>query len=276
MQVCGWRGRSGLRSCINGTGSLLVWLGALTLIADGDAQSTMVMREVMGPQPYIAREAVRSGSSFTSTTIQAQQKDDDLNPGMLWVDQGRDLFAKDCVKCHASANGMASKLPRLNSDGNVTTLEMQINRCQVDRIEKPAYAAESQPLLALATYLAFSSRGQAQLLPANLTQSTAWHRAHQEYTRVQGKLDFDCRSCHDKLYGKRVRNQAISQGHGVGYPAYRVEWQTLGSLNRRLRACFFGMETVVPAANDPILADLELYLAWRAQGLPIEAPAVRR
>ena len=93
---------------------------------------------------------------------------------------------------------------------------------------------------------------------------------------MQGKLDFSCRSCHDNLYGKRVRNQAISQGHGVGYPAYRVEWQTLGSLNRRLRACFFGMETVVPAASDPILADLELYLAWRAQGLPIEAPAVRR
>ena len=73
-----------------------------------------------------------------------------------------------------------------------------------------------------------------------------------------------------------MRNQAISQGHGVGYPAYRVEWQTLGSLNRRLRACFFGMETVVPTVSDPILADLELYLAWRAQGLPIEAPAVRR
>jgi L-cysteine S-thiosulfotransferase len=93
---------------------------------------------------------------------------------------------------------------------------------------------------------------------------------------VQGKLDFDCRSCHDKLYGKRVRNQNISQGHGVAYPAYRVEWQTLGSLNRRLRACYFGMETEVPAAAAPILADLELYLAWRAQGLPIEAPGVRR
>jgi hypothetical protein len=36
------------------------------------------------------------------------------------------------------------------------------------------------------------------------------------------------------------------------------------------------MKTVVPAAGDPILADPEPYLAWRAQGLPIEAPAVRR
>lgn len=249
---------------------MLASLVSLVLIPAGDAQSTAAA------QPFIAKNAVRSGSSFTSATLQAQQKDDDLNPGMLWVDQGRELFAKECVDCHANASGMASKLPRLNDDGSVTTLEMQINRCQTVRVRKPAYAIESQPLLALAAYLAFSSRGQAQRLPTNVTQSAAWQRAHSEYTRVQGKLDFDCRSCHDKLHGKRVRNQAISQGYGVGYPAYRVEWQTLGSLNRRLRACFFGMETVVPAASDPILADLELYLAWRAQGLPIEAPAVRR
>lgn len=219
---------------------------------------------------------MRSGLSFISATLQSQQKDDDLNPGMLWVDQGRELFARDCIRCHAEARGLASKLPRLHADGHVITLESEINRCQVERVKTAPYPVESQPLLALATYLAFSSRGLAQRVPATVTQSAAWQRAHNEYTRVQGKLDFNCRSCHDKLYGKRVRNQAISQGYGVGYPAYRVEWQTLGSLNRRLRACFFGMETVVPAASDPILADLELYLVWRAQGLPIEAPAVRR
>ena len=224
----------------------------------------------------IAKRDVRSGSTFTSTIIQAQQKDDDRNPGMLWVDQGREIFARDCVGCHAEPKGLATHLPRLKADGSVITLEAEINRCQVERVKAVAYPIESQPLLALATYVAFSSRGLAQQLPANVTQSHAWQRAHNEFTRIQGKLDFNCRACHDQLYGKRVRNLNISQGYGVGYPGYRVEWQTLGSLNRRLRACFFGMETTVPAASDPILADLELYLAWRAQGLPIEAPAVRR
>ena len=195
---------------------------------------------------------------------------------MLWVDQGREMFARDSSVCHAKPEGLAVRLPKIAIDGNVMTLERQINRCQSERVKQPAYATESQPLLALATYLAFSSRGLSHTVGPDVTQSAAWQRAQNEFTRVQGKLDFNCRSCHDHLYGKRVRNQAISQGHGVGYPAYRVEWQMLGSLNRRLRACFFGMETVVPAVSDPILADLELYLAWRAQGLPIEAPAVRR
>ena len=228
------------------------------------------------PRPPIAQRDVRSGSTFTSATIQAQQQDDDRNPGMLWVDQGREIFSRDCVACHTQAKGLATKLPKLADDGSVVTLETQINRCQTGRVKKPAHALESQPLLALASFVAFSSRGLAQHVPANVTHTAAWQRAHDAFTRVQGKLDFDCRSCHDKLYGKRVRNQNISQGHGVGYPAYRVEWQTLGSLNRRLRACYFGMETEVPAASDPILAELELYLAWRAQGLAIEAPGVRR
>ena len=236
------------------------------------AQSTATF----AAKPPIAKEALRSGSTFTSAALRAQQKDDDLNPGMLWVDQGREIFSRDCVSCHAKAEGLATRLPKLANDGSVVTLEGQINRCQTERVKQPAYTTESQPLLGLATYLAFTSRGLSQSVAPNVTPSAAWQRAYNEFTRVQGKLDFNCRSCHDHMYGKRVRNQAISQGHGVGYPAYRVEWQTLGSLNRRLRACFFGMETVVPAASDPILADLELYLAWRAQGLPLEAPAVRR
>jgi len=252
--------------------------GALALLAlTGCTTQPPSIPSAQPPQrPLITKSAVRSGSTFVSATLLSQQSDDDLNPGMLWVDQGRDLFARDCAGCHGSAKAMASTLPRLHEDGSVITLEAAINRCQVERVKAAPYPVESQPLLALATWIAFSSRGQAQPVPANVTQSAAWQRAHNEYTRVQGKLDFSCRSCHDRLYGKRVRNQAISQGYGVGYPAYRVDWQTLGSLNRRLRACFFGMETVVPAVSDPILADLELYLVWRAQGLPIEAPAVRR
>jgi hypothetical protein len=32
----------------------------------------------------------------------------------------------------------------------------------------------------------------------------------------------------------------------------------------------------MPPPGASLLTDLELYLAWRAQGLPIEAPGVRR
>jgi len=56
---------------------------------------------------------------------------------------------------------------------------------------------------------------------------------------------------------------------------YRLEWQWLGSLQRRLRSCLTGIRAE-PFAYDALkLVDLELYLKSRATGLPLETPAVR-
>ena len=38
-----------------------------------------------------------------------------------------------------------------------------------------------------------------------------------------------------------VRGDRISQGQSDGWPAYRLEWQKMGSLARRLRACSLGV-----------------------------------
>ena len=68
----------------------------------------------------------------------------------------------------------------------------------------------------------------------------------------------------------------MSQGQSNGYPLYRLEWQTMGSLYRRLRSCFNSVRSVPPVHGTDEHLALELYLAWRAKGLPIETPAVRR
>ena len=67
----------------------------------------------------------------------------------------------------------------------------------------------------------------------------------------------------------------MPQGHPTGYPIYRLEWQTLGSLQRRLRNCLTGMRAVAEPLGAQELVDLELYLMWRARGMPMETPAVR-
>ena len=89
-------------------------------------------------------------------------------------------------------------------------------------------------------------------------------------------MNLACTHCHDQSYGKRLYTETISQGHGTAFPAYRLEWQGQGSLQRRLRACLFGVRAEMPKPGAPELTDLELYLAWRANGLPIESPGVRR
>ena len=70
--------------------------------------------------------------------------------------------------------------------------------------------------------------------------------------------------------------EVISQGQTNGFPVYRHTWQTLGSTHRMFAWC----NTSVRAEPYPYGADeyvnLELFMAWRGRGLPVETPAIRR
>ena len=61
----------------------------------------------------------------------------------------------------------------------------------------------------------------------------------------------------------------------ISYPQYRLEWQGLGSLQRRLRNCMAGVRAQPWPLGAPELVALELYLADRASGLTVESPGVR-
>jgi L-cysteine S-thiosulfotransferase len=90
-----------------------------------------------------------------------------------------------------------------------------------------------------------------------------------------GQLDLSCASCHDDNWGKRLGGSVIPQAHPNGYTLYRLEWQAVGSLQRRLRNCMIGVRAEPFAFGASEFIDLELYLMERANGLPIETPAVR-
>jgi sulfur-oxidizing protein SoxA len=91
----------------------------------------------------------------------------------------------------------------------------------------------------------------------------------------QGQLDLACAQCHDDNWGKRLAGNPIPQAQPTGYPIYRLEWQELGSLQRRLRDCMSAMRAEPYDYGAPELVDLEYFLIWRARGMPMETPAVR-
>jgi sulfur-oxidizing protein SoxA len=95
------------------------------------------------------------------------------------------------------------------------------------------------------------------------------------FLQRQGQLNLGCTNCHDDNWDKHLAGSAITQGHPTGYPLYRLEWQSLGSLQRRLRSCISGIRARTYDYGAPELVELELYLMSRAKGMPIETPAVR-
>lgn len=208
--------------------------------------------------------AQRSGLEYSSDEVRRLQASDFENPGMLWVDQGERLFRQHCASCHQSMKGVAARYPRIEN-GKAVTLEQKV------RHQRPMQW-ESDELLALTAYVAHASRG----MPMNQPPESSVRKGRDEYFRRRGQMDLACTHCHDRHAGEKLGAETLSQGQPNGYPTYRLEWQKLGSLQRRLRACMFGLHAELPEYGSELLNELELYLAWRAKGLPIEAPAVRR
>jgi sulfur-oxidizing protein SoxA len=232
-----------------------------------------------------AQDLRRSGFDDMGPATQAMQRDDLQNPGMLWVQDGAALWAKPpgngqpaCSGCHASTamRGVAARHPAFDAVlQRPVHLAQRLNLCRERQQKHPPFAYESPELLALEAFVAHQSRG-LPVAPADDPRLQPYRaRGEALYRQRLGQLDLSCAQCHDERAGLRLGGNRIPQGHANGYPLYRLEWQSLGSLQRRLRNCLTGVRAEPSAYGDMALIELELYLAKRAQGLAIEAPAVR-
>jgi L-cysteine S-thiosulfotransferase len=256
-------------------------VGAVLAFAMALASTTTPAQERSLPQ-----QALRSGIEFAGADVRAMQTDDFANPGFLWVERGEKLWkgaeaGRSCASCHGDATksmrGVAARYPAFDvAAGAVFDLEARINACRMRYQDAKPFERESDELLALTAYVAYQSRGMPFAVTIDGPQRGAFDRGRALYTTRHGQMNLSCAQCHEQNWGKRLYAETVSQGHGNAFPAYRLEWQTLGSLQRRIRACFFGIRAEMPRPGAPELTDLELYLAWRATGLKLEAPGVRR
>jgi sulfur-oxidizing protein SoxA len=229
----------------------------------------------------------RSGSEFMGYQTRAMQDDDAANPGMLAVLDGEALWnraagpaGKSCASCHGdgreSMSGVAAHYPLLDATlGRPMDLEQRINLCRTDRQQTEPLPFESSDLLALTAFVAHQSKGQPIVIPDDPRTRRFADAGKEIFERRQGQLNLSCAQCHDDNWGQKLGGATIPQAHPTGYPLYRLEWQSLGSLRRRLRNCLIGMRAELYPNDAPEIVDLELYLAWRARGLVVETPAVR-
>ncbi|MBI1207099.1 MAG: sulfur oxidation c-type cytochrome SoxA [Azospirillum sp.] len=228
-----------------------------------------------------------SGYFFRSRETQALQDDDFLNPGFLWVEQGQDLWSKpegeagkSCADCHqdaaATMKGVGASYPKVQPDGKLANLEGRINLCRTQYMKAPELKYDSDPLLALTAYVRHQSRGMPVKVAIDGTAAPYFEKGKEFYYTRRGQLDFSCASCHETNYGHYLRADFLSQGQSNGFPTYRLKWQKLGSLHRRLEGCVQDTRGETFKRGSEEFLALELYLAWRGQGLPVETPSVRQ
>lgn len=250
---------------------------------------------VLGASPAWANDPVnwhrpdplRSGFDTMGASTQAMQRRDSDNPAWFAIEEGARLFRasdgraqRSCASCHAEPatrfRSTAALYPRFDAaQGKVMDLSGRIEACRVQHQQADPWPREDVRRLALHAYIALQSRGQPLQPDPDPRLQEARTRGHARFNQRIGQLSLSCADCHDRHWGQRLGGSPIPQGHPNAYPLWRLQWQAIGSLQRRMRACLIGVRAEPWPADDPAWLELELFLQWRAAGLPLETPGVR-
>lgn len=225
----------------------------------------------------------QSSSVLLSASNRAMQDDLSLHPASLWLQEGQAEWQRpapnggpSCQTCHGQTDamkGVATRYPRRFS-GVLMTLEDRINVCRTQNQQARAWPLEASPLLALSASVSLPSRGMP-LKPDIGPGDADWQAGQDWFGRRLGQISLSCAHCHEQRWGRHLAGVTIPQGHPTGYPLYRLEWQNMGSLQRRMRNCMNAVRAEPFGPQAPEWRQLEAFLKWRARGMALETPALR-
>ncbi len=255
--------------------------GAAMAAADGKSEA---VKPTSKDHPL---EEIWSGYHFSKKGTKETQDNDFDNPGNLWLEQGEELWSKvdgeekkSCQSCHNDAaksmKGVATRYPVYFPPWKkLINLEQRINLCREKQMKAKAYKWKSNELLGITIYVARQSLGMPQAVVLDDKTKPFWEKGKAHYYKRRGQLDMACAHCHEANYGKKIRSNTLTQGQANGFPTYRLKWGKPGSIQRRFKGCNKQVRAKPYKMGSDEYVNLEHYVRWRGQGLPIETPSVR-
>jgi sulfur-oxidizing protein SoxA len=134
-------------------------------------------------------------------------------------------------------------------------------------------------MASLTAYMAFTSRGKLFdiKIPNDPRALAAYANGERYFYTRRGQLNFSCASCHVQNPGNHIRTEVLAPALGIvaGMPIYRSEWNGMGTMSRRLVTCNSQVRGVPLTPQDEDYRDVEYYLTFMANGLPVSGPAAR-
>jgi len=229
----------------------------------------------------------RSGYTYAAVETRDMQDDDFSNPAIIWLDQGEAMWSKtegeagkSCMSCHLDAaksmKGVGTVYPKYDfKTKKLISLEQRINRCRTDNMKAKAWKFDSSQMLSTMIYVRNQSFGMPMNVAIDGNAAPFFAKGEKFFNQRRGQLDLSCKNCHEDNPGKMARANLLSQGQSNGFPTYRLKWQKPGSIHRRFSGCNKNVRAKPYGRGADEYNNLELYVAWRGRGLPVETPAVR-
>jgi sulfur-oxidizing protein SoxA len=211
---------------------------------------------------------------------------DDFPPYDFAVDRGKEMFAtpfkngKTYGDCFPDKGiGIRQNYPYFDTGaGEVITLELALNRCRQANGEAP-YSYTKDEMASLTAYMAFTSRGKPFdiKIPNDPRALAAYQKGEEYFYTRRGQLNFSCASCHVQNPGEHIHTEVLAPALGIlaAMPIYRSEWNGMGTISRRFISCNSQVRGVPLPAQDELYRDVEYYLSYMSNGLPIAGPGAR-
>jgi sulfur-oxidizing protein SoxA len=202
------------------------------------------------------------------------------------LERGKELFAKAFANGKRYADcfpdegiGVRQNYPQFDGrTGEVVTLELALNKCREANGEAPlSYIGED--MAALTAYMAFTSRGKPFdiRIPGDPRALKAYENGKRYFYTRRGQLNFSCATCHVQNPGERLRAEVLAPALGIlnAMPIYRSEWGGMGTISRRFVTCNSQVRGVPLEPQSEEYRDLEYFLSYVSNGLPISGPGAR-
>lgn len=202
------------------------------------------------------------------------------------LDEGKTAFetkfanGKSYADCFENGGiGIRQNFPYFDTaTGEVVTLDLAINRCRVANGEKPL-PYQTGIMASITAYMAETSRGKAFdiRIPDDPRALAAYEDGKKFFYTRRGQLNFNCASCHVVSAGLRLRGDILAPAMGIlaAFPIYRSDWGSMGTIDRRFTTCSSQMRSQPLPPQDPAYRNLEYFLSYMGNGVPITGPGTR-
>jgi sulfur-oxidizing protein SoxA len=271
--------------------AIALWLGGFHIAAaspsDPDADLKAFRAYYVERFPSVPLNDFVNGPYSMNADMRKQwQEKEEFPPYDFALDAGKELFetpfknGKTYADCFPDKGiGVRQNYPVFDEKaGEVVTLELAINRCREANGEA-AYSYTKDEMAAVTAYMAFTSRGKpfAITIPNDPRAREAYDKGKQYFYTRRGQLNFSCASCHVQNPGERMRGEMLAPGLGIlaAMPIYRSEWGGMGTISRRFVTCNSQVRSTPLEPQDELYRDVEYYLSFMSNGLPISGPGSR-
>ena len=257
-------------------------LAAGAALASPGATRTQIVERLERRLPGMAPADLALGSAAFDETLRAQVEQNApaaravLQDGArIWKRRFRD--GRSLASCFPNGGRrVAGAYPQYHTHLKlVVTLEMAVNQCLKSHHEALLDAADPRTMGAVSAYLRSLSDGRKIAVRVPAAAQASFEQGRRLYFSRLGQLNFACASCHLQGAGRRYRDTPLSAavGQATHWPLIRDGLAV--SMQAQIRECLERMGAAPFPVGSEELNNLEYFLTYLSNGLPIRANAWR-